>query len=345
MGYQPNEVDDTWADLIPEQPQTRDRLPIILAVGGVLFVLICLCSAAILVLGQDLIPGLDFLGQDSAEIPLEPTSDGEVEPVDTLTVVATSEITAQGTDEDIPMTDEPLPSASPTLAATVTLLAPTSEPVSDDQVFAARTDVAPTIDGLASEWASSQAFESSFIVFQDPSWDGSDDLTALWRFAWDDAFLYFLVEVADDIHVQTQSGNQLFRGDSVDIQFDTQLAADFGDNLSPDDHQITFSPGDFLSNPPSAWHFQGTEGGQILDAPGGHHVALQATQVSGGYLLEAAVPWSDLGLTPSSGLVIGMSLNANDNDTSGTAVQEIMKSHVPSRTLTDPSSWGSLTLQ
>ena len=38
-------------------------------------------------------------------------------------------------------------------------------------------------------------------------------------------------------------------------------------------------------------------------------------------------------------------LNANDNDTSGTAVQEIMKSHVPSRTLTDPSSWGSLTLQ
>ena len=345
MGYRPDEVDDTWTDLVPEQPQARDRLPILLAIGGVFFVLICLCSAAIFVFGRDFIPGSGPLSQEATEESPEPTSDVVVEPVASLTSGLTPEVSPQVTEDNSLATDEPPLAASPTLVATVTLLAPTSEPVVTDNVLAPRIVTLPIIDGLANEWESVPAFESSFIVYQDPAWDGSDDLAAIWRFSWDETNLYFLVEIADDIHVQTQSGNQLFRGDSVDIQFDTQLAADFGDGLSPDDHQITFSPGDFISNPSSAWHFQGTDSGQILDAPGGHHVTMQAAQVSGGYLLEAAVPWADLNLIPSAGLVIGLSLNANDNDSIGTAVQEIMKSHVPNRTLTDPSSWGSLTLQ
>jgi hypothetical protein len=307
----------------------------------VLFVLICLCSAAIFVIGRGFIPGSGSLSQGAAEESPEPTTDVVVEPIASLT----SGVSPQVTEDNNLATEEPPIATSPTLAATVTLLAPTNEPVTADNVLATQIVTLPTIDGLANEWGSVPTFESSFIVYQDPAWDGSDDLTALWRFAWDETNLYFLVEVVDDIHVQTQSGNQLFRGDSVDIQFDTELAADFGDGLSPDDHQITFSPGDFILNPSSAWHFQGTDSGQILDAPGGHHVTMQATQASGGYLLEAAIPWADLSLVPAAGLVIGLSLNANDNDSIGTAVQEIMKSHVPSRTLTDPSSWGSLTLQ
>jgi hypothetical protein len=43
-------------------------------------------------------------------------------------------------------------------------------------------------------------------------------------------------------------------------------------------------------------------------------------------------------------MVMGLALNANDNDTPGTAAQEVMMSHVASRTLTDPTSWGTLTL-
>jgi hypothetical protein len=68
-------------------------------------------------------------------------------------------------------------------------------------------------------------------------------------------------------------------------------------------------------------------------------------KTAGGYILEAAVPWSDLSLTPQEGLVIGIALNANDNDTPGPAVQEVMMSHVSTRTLTDPRGWGTLTLK
>ena len=151
--------------------------------------------------------------------------------------------------------------------------------------------------------------------------------------------------MADDIHVQTQTGNQLFRGDSVDVQFDTDRAGDFGDGLSRDDFQITFSPGNFATLPPSAFRFQGTDNGRILDAPGGHQVTLASKRSAGGYTLEAVVPWSELDLTPTPGLIIGLALNANDNDTPGTAVQEVMKSHISTRTLTDPSGWGTLTLR
>ena len=64
-----------------------------------------------------------------------------------------------------------------------------------------------------------------------------------------------------------------------------------------------------------------------------------------GYMLEAVIPWQDLDISPTPGLVLGLALNANDNDTPGTAVQEVMKSHVATRAFQDPTSWGTLTLR
>jgi hypothetical protein len=62
-------------------------------------------------------------------------------------------------------------------------------------------------------------------------------------------------------------------------------------------------------------------------------------------VLEAAVPWRDLEKVPEPDLIVGVALNANDNDTPGTAVQEVMMSHVATRTLRDPTGWGTLTLK
>jgi hypothetical protein len=70
-----------------------------------------------------------------------------------------------------------------------------------------------------------------------------------------------------------------------------------------------------------------------------------AQPVEGGYVLEAAVPWRDLEKVPEPDLIVGVALNANDNDTPGTAVQEVMMSHVATRTLRDPTGWGTLTLK
>jgi hypothetical protein len=42
---------------------------------------------------------------------------------------------------------------------------------------------------------------------------------------------------------------------------------------------------------------------------------------------------------------MGVALNANDDDVPGTAVQEVMMSHVSTRTLRNPTGWGTLTLK
>ena len=178
------------------------------------------------------------------------------------------------------------------IAATSTL--PATVAANLGAVQAERLAAAPTIDGSLSEWGSVAAVRSENRVYSVAGWDGSEDLTAVWQLAWDNGNLYVAVTVTDDTHVQTASGNQIFRGDSVDMQFDTARNADYGAGLSPDDFQITLSPGDFVSNSPSAFRYQGTTSGAILDAPGGNNVTVAAQQTGSGYTLEAAIPWSDL---------------------------------------------------
>jgi hypothetical protein len=233
------------------------------------------------------------------------------------------------------------------LAPTVTPRGSAEEPpVGNGNVNVVRVSEPLKIDGDLADWPQVEIVQSAFRVYSAEGWDGTADLTAVWHLAWDSDNLYLAVEVTDDIHVQTQTGNQIFRGDSVDVQLDTERAADYAPRLSPDDFQFTLSPGNFGDLPPSAFLFRGTSENQILDAPGQNRIVVAARQVGEGYVLETAVPWRDLAInTPQAGLVMGAALNANDNDTVGTAVQEVMMSHVATRTLRDPTGWGTLTLK
>lgn len=336
MGYQ-DDLNDTWADLAPIQPDGRPRWPLILAGGAALLVLLCICLIGSYFIYQEFL-----VASPAPTLPAIPTTadsgeiGGEAPP-------AVSPESQNGNGRP----------PTPPLAATVTAQpsqtaaseAPTGAPQDGSAVDAVRLAAAPVLDGSLAEWTSAPAWSSTFLVFQAPSWNGSDDLQATWRLAWDDNYLYVGVEVIDDIHVQTQSGNQIYRGDSVDMQVDTNREGDYGPQLSPDDFQFTLSPGDFAALPPSAFRSQGSTGGQIVDAPGGHHVTMAAQRTAVGYNVEAAIPWSDLHMAPAAGLILGLALNANDNDTPGTAVQEVMKSHVSTRTLTDPTGWGTLILR
>jgi hypothetical protein len=321
MGTQPDNFDDDWQGLEPEPPGSGQPRAIILAAVVVALAVVGICLVSVVVLvGQ-------FRQRTTAGVQLA-----------TITPIA------------VTTAETPLPEATAVViapAATNTLPAPIGAVAGAvaGAVSAVRLPAPPTLDGDLAEWAGVAAVQSSFLVYRANSWDGSADLQATWQLGWDNTNLYLGVAVSDDRHVQTQTGNQIFRGDSLDIQFDTERIADFGTGLSPDDYQITLSPGDFAGLPPSAFRFQGTGDGRILDAPGGNRVTLTALQTTTGYNLEAAIPWSDLGLVPEAGLTIGLALNASDDDTPGTAVQEVMMSNMPGRTLTNPTTWGTLTLQ
>lgn len=235
--------------------------------------------------------------------------------------------------------------SAPAAAATVTLAPVTATPATSAsaEAVAIRLPEPPNVNGELDEWEGAPTTTSAFRVFRAAGWDGTEDLTAVWRLAWDEEYLYVAVDVEDDVHVQTQTGNQIFRGDSVEIQLDTDPAANAA-SVNPDTFQIIFSPGDFAGLPPSAFRFQGTDGGRLVDAPD-HSVTVAAQRTAGGYQLEASIPWRDVDVAPEPGMELGLALNANDNDTPGTGVQEVMMSNAPGRTLTDPRTWGTLRLE
>lgn len=312
--------DDEWRGLEPEQPRpSRGCFIWGLLAAGFLLALICGLSTLLFYQRTGALPGLpDFVPTEASTPPSE--AENPAEP-------------------DTPQDPQPPEPTELPLAPTATI----SAPVVGGNVDARRTAAPPTIDGDLGEWEGA-AFESAFQVFNAEGWDGTDDLGASWRLSWDDANLYLAVAVTDDTHVQTQTGNQIFLGDHVDLQIDTNREGDYAPSLSPDDFQINLSPGDFSGIPASAYRFQGNAEGRMGDAPG-HSILVTAQPTAEGYTLEAAIPWADLNLTPQPGMVLGVALNVSDNDTPGTAVQEVMKSHVPTRRFSDPTSWGTLTLQ
>lgn len=228
-------------------------------------------------------------------------------------------------------TEPPPPTAVPPTAA------PTAAPVvpAGGQVAAARI-AAPRIDGDLSEWTGQPTYDSPFLVYWDDGWDNTNDGSVRWHLGWDDANLYIAARVTDDRHVQTQTGNQIYRGDCLEIQIDTDGGA--ATSVGPREFQVNLSPGDFVTLPPSANLSQGTNAGGMFDAPGGHRITVAAQRTADGYTVEAAVPWSDL-LTGPFGQPMLIALSLDDNDRDGQAVQEAMYSNSPNRELFEPSTW------
>ena len=71
---------------------------------------------------------------------------------------------------------------------------------------------------------------------------------------------------------------------------------------------------------------------------------IESSNTGVGYKLEAALPWSILGATVTSGSEYGFVLSVSDNDSVGVAVQESMVSSLATRELSDPSTWGKIKL-
>lgn len=225
-------------------------------------------------------------------------------------------------------------------APTVTLPANNSD---EETVTAVHMLAPPQIDGDLSDWNGVPSFSTTAIVEQEASWDGTMDITSAWYVGWDNQNLYLAVAVVDDVHVQINETKFAYRGDSLELQLDTNLPGDPGPGVNQDDYQYVISPGNFNDRAPGAFRFRGDAQGLMSDFIGSQSV-VAAVRTVDGYHLEAAIPWSDLALQPQGGLVIGAAFSINDLDTPGTAVQELMLSNVPGRLWADPRSWGRLEL-
>lgn len=198
---------------------------------------------------------------------------------------------------------------------------------------------APTIDGDLSEWGNSP-YPVNQVTYGRISWSGEQDASGSFQVGWDMENLYFAVKVTDDTFVQISSGKYLFRGDSIEIQFDADLSSDFTSSiLNTDDFQIGVTPGNFGSLPSGLYRwFPASLAGPLLNA------SSAAMKHSDGYQLEGSIPWSTFGITPVLSTSFGFTLSISDNDAAGTASQQTLVSSVSTRMLTDPTTWGTLLL-
>jgi hypothetical protein len=198
---------------------------------------------------------------------------------------------------------------------------------------------APTIDGQLTDWSTLPGL-LVLATYKPDNWKGLNDCSVAFGIQWDTTYLYLAAKVTDDVHVQTQHKEYIYKGDSLEILLDTDLKGDFSiTTLSPDDFQLGLSPGALSGDTPEAYLWFPTEYTRALT-----EVKVAAQPDGSGYRLEAAIPWSVLKVTPAAGTAYGFVLSASDNDTPGTAAQETLITTTAARKLTNPTTWGTLIL-
>ena len=167
------------------------------------------------------------------------------------------------------------------------------------------------IDGFLGDWPSSR----TIVLNQDlnrefGTFDGPEDLGVEIRFAWDKEYLYFVAKVTDDDVVVKRTGKNIWRDDLFELYVDPE-----GDGLiwgDARDYQLGFRPeqGD---KPMVAWSwFQGGE-----DPLEGKAVRAKSYSDDKGYIIEGAIRWDYLGVTPQPDKVIRLSPAVHEIDRKG----------------------------
>jgi hypothetical protein len=195
------------------------------------------------------------------------------------------------------------------------------------------------LDGRLAEWTG-PGVPVTTPTFGAERWNGQRDLSGEVWAAWDEQFLYLAVKVIDDTLVQTQREWEVFRGDSVELWLDADLAGDFDeDKGNADDWHFGFSPGNFDDLRPEGVIYLPFRDRTL-------HAALRVRALPSpdGYTLEARIPWEIVGVEPRAGAVFGYDVDITDNDLSGTAEEQSHVSTSPNLQWNRPSTFGNLIL-
>lgn len=202
----------------------------------------------------------------------------------------------------------------------------------------------PTLDGDWSEWKSvAREYPATNVAYGAGSWSNEDDLAGSFYVGWDANYLYIAAKVRDDKYVQNATGADLYKGDSLELLIDTNLLGDYYvDRLNNDDFQIGISPGRPTIGDGNAEAYLWYPSAKAGSLSG---VKIAARDEGSQYRVEAAIPWSVLGVTPQSGLRMGFAFSVSDNDNPSENVQQSMVSSAAGRRLTDPTTWHDLVLK
>ncbi len=176
-------------------------------------------------------------------------------------------------------------------------------------MFSYKCYTPPVIDGSFTEWDKFEKFSSFEPTVLKENYTSHNDISATFYSSWDDDNFYFVVQVVDDVFNQPYTSNQLNKGDSVTIVFDTEMEEDMQIPFyNSDDYQIDFSPGNFSDRPTESFM------NWPSNAPP-REVVIASNRLANGYLIEASIPWYNfINYIPEDGDVLGFTISILDTD-------------------------------
>ena len=206
-------------------------------------------------------------------------------------------------------------------------------------IFDAHNATGFTVDGNVEEWPNAWIPINAVILGADRI-EGPADLSANFQVGWTTNGLMLALRVNDDIYRAGPAGSDLWQGDSIEIQFDRQLAEDFNTTLADaDDYQLGIAFDENLATI-RGYLWLPYERESEIGIPSALTINAQ------GYQLEALIPWYvfEMDGAPASDRYYGFNISVNDNDSEAPA-QEIVISASPARTTHDnPTEWGTLRI-
>ena len=187
------------------------------------------------------------------------------------------------------------------------------------------------IDGDLKDWTSDNetaiATTQSLADESEPgAWRGPYDSAAALRLRWDDSHLYLAARIFDDHQVPPRDAKSAYEWDCLELF------------LSPDGKQIAQGllfpfPADHTG--PKAWwlHAGSDLGSKVVCTP-----------TATGYVLEAAIPWAGLGITPKAGASIPFSFALDDTDAAGQKRKSVLVWQGDTGNFASTKKWGVLRL-
>jgi predicted O-methyltransferase YrrM len=161
-----------------------------------------------------------------------------------------------------------------------------------------------TVDGSAEDWGT-QGFRVEILAGPDGRTLPVNDFDTKFRLAWDQQGLYVLAVVQDDVVVEHENLSRLWRRDCVEFFVSESVG-------STNRYQVVIASG---ADPQYKtvrqriydWRHPRYKTSELNVQPG--------SQIfEGGYVIEALLPWENLGVQPSTGTEIGFQFVANDDD-------------------------------
>lgn len=187
------------------------------------------------------------------------------------------------------------------------------------------------LDGTTAGWPGMPAEEiASSRLAQGADAEG---LSATFRLAWTDEHLHLLCQVVDSTPRQnTHTGADIWMADGAELFIGLEEPDQTGPLLFTD-RQVLLSAG----------VVDGTSPHYLANAPAQAPLELVSLPTADGYVLQAAIPWSSLGLTPTPGLRLRFDL-AIDDSTDGNSRRAQLVWSGTDRNSGDRSAWGRAVL-